>query len=694
MKTLICAIAALASVASASAASPAEVGIEGRGLLLVKGVLRSDTGSGWGCCNLILFGPGWAYGQQDYMIHDVVRRGLALDSAGTAYSRGEYCGRIECAGANVFVRETVESAAADGAPAMKVRYALESQDGGPMKLERAVLQLPVGAGEFAGGVAEVDGRKVALGAAYSGSDALVPEGDAKLVRLAANDGTSLRVAAPSGAKLRTAVSDGRKDSRRIVVELPFGNVKDASSAAVEFILSGTVAASGQTGGVDLGLPPPPGAGPQVVRPKGGVIVPRASAKETTVDCFGGAAAEFTAKGTVRASLPKANDSAIRVKPNGWYNLNEYMRLEATVRNTGKKPFRPCLRLESGDHSDAVTRAQPVGAGKEGVVALDFFKEGLQWQAAGEKDVVYTPGLGQSLDTHRATGVVLCSAEDGASFELVSLAARKVTQTPPPWSGKRPPVPGKWRKTLDENFNGNTLSTNLWDYGSQEQCWGPNSHFHNRQLRLGGGKLRIVFEKRRERENGKPDGKVNDYATGYCSTYGRWTQTYGYFEARMKLPSAPGVWPAFWTMPDRGPRGADGNEQPWWARIDTKFGGMEFDIVEQLSTWGPYRYNVAFHWDGYAETHRSIGTSNIYILPDKEGFFTAGLLWEPGKAVYYVNGKPVAEWTCERIANVPAYLILYMVDGGWANEPIDDAQLPCEFVVDWVRAWQLESRLAK
>ncbi|MGI6496832.1 MAG: glycoside hydrolase family 16 protein [Kiritimatiellia bacterium] len=643
----------------------------------------------------MVFGPDWAYGQQDYMIHDVKRTGRKLNAAGDAYASGEHCGRLECNGANIFVRETVEAVADDGAPAMKVRYQLESQDGGPMKLERAVLQMAVGAGEFADGVAVVDGKEVALGSAYSGADALVPETEARSARLVAKDGTTLKVKAPDGARLRCSVVDGRKANERIVLELPFADVREGTSAAVDFIVSGMVAESGKAGGVDLGLPLPPGVGPQVIKPKAGVIVPRTAATDTSVDCFEGATAAFTDQGTIEVALPRAQVSAIRVKPNGWYNLNLYMRLEATVRNTGAAPFRPYLRLESGHDTDAVTREEPVAAGQTGTVALDFFKDGLQWQASGDTDVQYTPGLGQPLNTHRTTGIVLCSADDGAEFELVSLVAKKVTQTPPEWSGKRPPVPGEWKMTLDENFNGEELDRNVWDYGEQEQFWGPLAHFHDDQLQVRDGKLHIVFEKRRGHENGKPDGKVTDYATGFCQTYGKFTQAYGYFEARMKLPSAPGIWPAFWMMPDRGPsKDEHGNDTPWWARIDTKFGGMEFDVVEQLSTWGPYRYNIAFHWDGYGEEHRTIGTSNIYILPDEEGFFTAGLLWEPGRAVYYANGKPVAEWTSERISSVPAHMIFYMVDGGWANEPIDDAQLPDEFVVDWVRVWQLEERLAK
>jgi len=167
-------------------------------------------------------------------------------------------------------------------------------------------------------------------------------------------------------------------------------------------------------------------------------------------------------------------------------------------------------------------------------------------------------------------------------------------------------------------------------------------------------------------------------------YGKWTQRYGYFEARLKIPTCPGLWPAFWMMPDRGKELG-----PQWKRASTHNGGMEFDIMEHLTAWGPYRYNIAFHWDGYDKDHKATGTSNIYAQADKDGFMTVGLLWLPGFAAYYANGKEVARWESERISNVQSYPIFYMVSGGWANVPLDDSQLPADFVIDYIRVWQRE-----
>ena len=52
-----------------------------------------------------------------------------------------------------------------------------------------------------------------------------------------------------------------------------------------------------------------------------------------------------------------------------------------------------------------------------------------------------------------------------------------------------------------------------------------------------------------------------------------------------------------------------------------------------------------------------------------------------------NGTELARWESERVANVPAHIFFYMVSGGWANEPLDDDELPDDFTIDWFRVWQ-------
>jgi beta-glucanase (GH16 family) len=135
------------------------------------------------------------------------------------------------------------------------------------------------------------------------------------------------------------------------------------------------------------------------------------------------------------------------------------------------------------------------------------------------------------------------------------------------------------------------------------------------------------------------------------------------------------------MPDRG------GSSPQWQRSDTKNGGMEFDIMEHLTRWGANRFNIAMHWDGYGKEHKSIGSTSIYYTPDKDGFVTSGLLWTPGELVFYCQGQEIGRWKNERVMNVPGHIMFTLPAGGWDNDWLDDAKLPDEFLIDYVRVWQ-------
>ena len=94
-----------------------------------------------------------------------------------------------------------------------------------------------------------------------------------------------------------------------------------------------------------------------------------------------------------------------------------------------------------------------------------------------------------------------------------------------------------------------------------------------------------------------------------------------------------------------------------------------------------------HWDGYGKDHKSTGSEKIYIQPDKDGFITSGLLWLPGKVVFYCQGQEVARYENERVSNVSGDLMFTLPMGGWDNSPLDDKTLPDDFVIDYVRCWQ-------
>lgn len=363
---------------------------------------------------------------------------------------------------------------------------------------------------------------------------------------------------------------------------------------------------------------------------------------------------------------------------GMWNLNAYLQLNVAVKNTGKTPLTPRFRvLTKGGDTDWAAADKPLAPGQSANVLVPFIRNET-WNGDDAKK------SGTRMTSHavRAINITTTEPKAGQQFTVQSMTAELVYADLPAWLGKRPPVEGDWTQTLNDDFEGSVINEKLWRiYGPN--YWDKRSHFSREGLVLGDGMIRLRMTKKTGPHNDDPNSdRVTDYQVGFMDSYGKWVQTYGYFEARMKLPTAPGLWPAFWMMPDRGE-----DKGPQWVRQDTAKGGMEFDIMEHLTRWGPYRYNVAMHWDGYKKDHKATGSTCIYAKPDKDGFITAGVLWLPGKLVFYAQGQEVGRWENERVCNQPMDLMFDLVTGGWDNDALDDKQLPADFTIDYVRCWQ-------
>ena len=406
---------------------------------------------------------------------------------------------------------------------------------------------------------------------------------------------------------------------------------------------------------------------------------------------GGTAEVVAHRGQQRIELSLPSDKSKHVlkvtPPIGRWDLTEACEVRVTMTNTGETALTPGVRVSSGKrHATGTTyAAAPVQPGESSEL-VRLFEADTPWRGkTGKVTKLHgqgQKGTGTTFASDKADAVHLIIKHEGeATVRVNDIMATAAPVDTPDWLGERPPVDGDWTLTFRDEFAGDTIDRSRWQIYTANY-WDKRTHFTKDNLILGDSKVRLRMEKETGRHNDKPDGKVTDYACGHLETYDKWSQRYGYFEARMKLPTAPGLWPAFWMMPDRG-----NEDWPRWKRSMTEHGGMEFDIMEHLTRWGPYRYNIAMHWDGYGKNHKATGSQAVYVQPDEDGFITSGLLWGPDLAVFYCNGKEVGRWENDRVGSVPMYPILYMVTGGWDNSPLDDEQLPDDFVVDYVRAWQ-------
>lgn len=105
----------------------------------------------------------------------------------------------------------------------------------------------------------------------------------------------------------------------------------------------------------------------------------------------------------------------------------------------------------------------------------------------------------------------------------------------------------WTVVWSDEFNGTSLDTSVWSYeiGTGNWGWGNNEQQYytnsTKNVEVSDGTLKIHALK--ENYGGK------NYTSGRIKTQGKKSFKYGRIEAKMKLPSFAGSWPAFWMLGD-------------------------------------------------------------------------------------------------------------------------------------------------
>lgn len=158
----------------------------------------------------------------------------------------------------------------------------------------------------------------------------------------------------------------------------------------------------------------------------------------------------------------------------------------------------------------------------------------------------------------------------------------------------------------------------------------------------------------------------DYTSGLVETKGLFTQTYGYFEIRAKLPKGQGIWPAHWMM------NAVGTWPP------------EIDIMEMLGH-KPNKIHMTNHFGIHPNNSRQGGS---YVGPDySEDFHTFAVEWGPNILRWYIDG--VERFSTKRhVHDVPFYIILNTAVGGhWPGYPDDTTEFPQYHYIEYVRVYK-------
>lgn len=168
---------------------------------------------------------------------------------------------------------------------------------------------------------------------------------------------------------------------------------------------------------------------------------------------------------------------------------------------------------------------------------------------------------------------------------------------------------------------------------------------------------------------------NEYMSGILTTQKSFSQKYGYFEIRAKIPVGVGVWPAFWLLANNG---------GWPPEIDAMEGRGQQPGVLAMTT----------HWrtpaTGFVQT-----CGFDFVVPDASiKFHDYGVLWTPGRIVHFIDRKPVSEINVPAGFEDPMYIIVNLAMGAksFAGVGLVNAESPdvVKFEVDSISAYQLDS----
>lgn len=340
--------------------------------------------------------------------------------------------------------------------------------------------------------------------------------------------------------------------------------------------------------------------------------------------------ETVATATVRFSLQDIDSPGITVKVG-----------ETTLKSISKKDYRSCVNFVASKDLLAQKYA----------VVIDVSTTGNPFSRITGRELIMT-GPGQAVPVSSATvsPIATTTPTSGTTTTQGALGMpMKVT-------------------FFDDftTFNRDIWSTGLHHHGVSNA--GERQWYDPQNISIQpGGILRINASEKTF------DGKT--ISSGAIHSAEGFTQRYGRFEMRAKLPAGAGTWSAFWLMP---------NDNSW---------PPEIDIFEYLGRYPKELYQSHHFWVT-ENVRRSYKTNTVKLgaLNVSSDFHTYAVDWRPGILIFSVDGKETSRIT-ENVTDKPMFMIANLAFGGsWAGK-VDHKALPTYMDIDYIRVSQYDD-LAK
>lgn len=231
----------------------------------------------------------------------------------------------------------------------------------------------------------------------------------------------------------------------------------------------------------------------------------------------------------------------------------------------------------------------------------------------------------------------------------------------------PAQTNSWQLVWSDEFNG-SIGPN-WVFETGAGGWGNNELQYYRRENATVENGALVITAKRENFGGA------SYTSARMKTQGLKTFRFGRIEARMKLPSFLGAWPAFWML------GANLPQVGWPA-------SGEIDVMEHVNDENKVYGTI--HWQDHTGKYAQYGGNTATTVTD---WHVYAVEWDTNAIRWYVDGNKYHEVNIaggingtEEFQKDFFLLLNFAIGGNWPGFNVNNAALPARMHVDYVRVY--------
>lgn len=231
------------------------------------------------------------------------------------------------------------------------------------------------------------------------------------------------------------------------------------------------------------------------------------------------------------------------------------------------------------------------------------------------------------------------------------------------------VPEGYSLVWNDEFDDGISSAWTFETGNGSSGWGNNEleYYLRDNASVSNGVLEITAK--------KESYEGYSYTSARMKTMGNKYWKYGKIEARIKLPSFTGSWPAFWMLGEK-------YSEVGWPNCG------EIDIMEHVNTES--KIHGTIHW--YADAYSSY--SKETTVDDVTSYHVYSIEWDESSIKWYVDDVQYNEANIKDAVNGTEefhenffILLNFAIGGNWPGTTVDDSAFPATMYVDYVRVFQ-------